>query len=175
MAEELTQPRNQSINDMDHSGGAVADSPAATTDVNVPPNADRHVEIIPIAQLKPHPCNARTHTRKQIAQVAASIKRFGFCNPLLVDDGNQIIAGHGRLEAAKQLGLSDVPCLRLSHLTAAEKRAYVLADNKLAEKAGWDRALLAISRPWPENSALMSVVNGVVARVRPLRIAASVG
>lgn len=140
MADTPTHP----INDVEHSGGAVADSSAATTHINLLHHADRRIELVPVAQLKPHPRNARTHSRKQVAQVAASIKRFGFCNPVLIDDDNQIIAGHGRVEAAKQLGLSGVPCLRLSHLSTAEKRAYVLADNKLAEKAGWDRELLAI-------------------------------
>lgn len=139
MAEQL----NHLINDVGHPGGA-ADSPVASQDINVLQNADRWIEIIPVSELKPHPRNARTHSRKQVSQIVASIKRFGFCNPILVDDSNQVIAGHGRLEAAIQLGLSGVPILRLSHLSAAEKRAYLLADNKLAEKAGWDRELLAI-------------------------------
>ena len=73
-----------------------------------------------------------------------SIERFGHTNPILIDDGGQIIAGHGRVEAAKLLGIESVPALRLSHLSAADKRAYVIADNRLAEKAGWDRELLAI-------------------------------
>jgi len=94
--------------------------------------------------LKPYPRNARTHSKKQKRQIAESIRRFGFTNPLLIDDANQIIAGHGRLEAAKILGWSTVPTLRLSHLSDEEKRAYVLADNKLAEVAGWDPEILAI-------------------------------
>jgi DNA modification methylase len=105
---------------------------------------DRRLEIVPVARLTPYKGNARTHTKKQIRQIADSISRFGFNNPVLIDDSGEIIAGHGRVEAAKQLGLSGVPALRLSHLSAAEKRAYVLADNKLAEKAGWDREILAI-------------------------------
>jgi ParB-like chromosome segregation protein Spo0J len=72
------------------------------------------------------------------------IERFGYVNPVLIDDDGQIIAGHGRVEAAKLLGIESVPALRLSHLSAADKRAYVIADNRLAEKAGWDRELLAI-------------------------------
>jgi ParB-like nuclease domain len=88
--------------------------------------------------------NARTHSRKQIKQIAASIKRFGFTNPILIDDDDRIIAGHGRVAAAKLLRLSEVPTIRLSHLSAAEKRAYILADNRLAEKAGWDPEILAI-------------------------------
>lgn len=125
----------QSNNDVEHSGGATAGSPGA---------CDRRIEMVPISTLKPYKRNARTHTKRQIRQIADSIARFGFTNPVLIDDGGEIIAGHGRVEAAKQLSLSGVPALRLSHLSAAEKRAYVLADNKLAEKAGWDRELLAI-------------------------------
>ena len=90
------------------------------------------------------PNNARTHSRKQVRHIANSITRFGFCNPVLIDDDLQIIAGHGRVEAAKQLGIDAVPTRRLSHLTEADKRAYILAGNKLAEKAGWDRTVLAI-------------------------------
>ena len=107
-------------------------------------NRDRRLDMIAVKDLKPHPRNARTHSRKQVRQIAASIERFGFCNPVLIDDRDQIIAGHGRIEAAKLLGLTEVPAMRLSHLSADEKRAYILADNRLAEKAGWDRELLAI-------------------------------
>jgi DNA modification methylase len=102
------------------------------------------IEYTPVRELRPHPNNARTHSKKQIRQIAKSIQQFGFCNPVLIDDAKQIIAGHGRVEAAKLLGLDAVPTVRLSHLSEADKRAYVLADNKLAEKAGWDRELLAI-------------------------------
>ena len=102
------------------------------------------VEYVPVSQLKPYLGNARTHSRKQIKQIAESMKRFGFVNPPLVDDDDTIIAGHGRVAAAKRLELETVPILRLSHLSPAEKKAYVLADNKLAEQAGWDREILAI-------------------------------
>ncbi len=102
------------------------------------------VEDLSVHRLKPSPNNARTHSRKQVRQIAKSIERFGFNNPVLVDDNDTIIAGHGRFEAAKLLNMSAVPVVRLSHLTAAETRAYILADNKLAEKAGWDREILAI-------------------------------
>ena len=102
------------------------------------------IEYTAVRELRPHTNNARTHSRKQIQQIANSIKKFGFCNPVLIDDAKQIIAGHGRVEAAKQLGIDAVPTCRLSHLSDADKRAYVLADNKLAEKAGWDKELLAI-------------------------------
>jgi ParB-like chromosome segregation protein Spo0J len=102
------------------------------------------VELMPIGSLKPYPGNARTHSRAQVKQIAKSIQRFGFTSPVLTSDGNEIIAGHGRVEAAKLLGHASVPTLRLSHLSAAERRAYVIADNKLAQNAGWDRELLAI-------------------------------
>ncbi|MFZ2030066.1 MAG: ParB/Srx family N-terminal domain-containing protein, partial [Vitreimonas sp.] len=102
------------------------------------------IERAPVRALKPYARNARTHSPRQIAQIAASIERFGFTNPVLVDDDFNIIAGHGRVAAAKQLSIDSVPIVRLSHLSEAEKRAYVLADNKLAENAGWDREILAI-------------------------------
>jgi ParB-like chromosome segregation protein Spo0J len=95
-------------------------------------------------QLKPRARNPRTHTKKQIQQIAASIKEFGFISPILTDDADGIIAGHGRVEAAKLIGMSDVPTVRVDHLTPAQIRAYVIADNKLAENAGWDHALLAL-------------------------------
>src|SRR3954454_902090 len=97
-----------------------------------------------VEDLVPYQGNARTHSRRQIAQIAGSIERFGFLNPVLIGGSNQIIAGHGRVAAAKKLGLTSVPSLRIDHLTDDERRAYVLADNRLAEKAGWDRELLAI-------------------------------
>jgi DNA modification methylase len=102
------------------------------------------IEFVPLDQLTPYKGNARTHSRKQIGQIANSIERFGFNTPVLIDDSGQIIAGHGRVEAAKLLGMGSVPTLRLSHLSAADKRAYIIADNRIAEKAGWDRELLAI-------------------------------
>lgn len=97
-----------------------------------------------ITSLKPYARNARTHSKKQIRQIAASITRFGFTNPVLISDDGEIIAGHGRVEAAKSLGWKAVPTLALSHLSETERRAYVLADNKLALNAGWDRDILAI-------------------------------
>ena len=98
----------------------------------------------PIKSLRPYARNARTHSRKQVQQIATSIARFGFTNPVLIADDGQIIAGHGRVEAAKQLGWKTVPTLALSHLCEAERRAYVLADNKLALNGGWDKEILAI-------------------------------
>ena len=102
-----------------------------------------HLFHLPISGLKPWPRNARTHSMKQIKQIAKSIDRFGFTNPVLVDDDNMILAGHGRVSAAKHLGMIEVPCLRLSDMSEAEKRAYVLADNKLALNTGWDEDILA--------------------------------
>src|SRR5215211_1729487 len=102
------------------------------------------IESIPVASLRPYSGNARTHSKKQIRQIAESIKRFGFTNPVLISDEREIIAGHGRVEAAKLLGFESVPAVRLSHLTAAQRRAYVIADNQLALKAGWNQELLAI-------------------------------
>jgi DNA modification methylase len=96
------------------------------------------------ADLKPHRNNPRTHTKKQIEQIAASIKTFGFVNPVLIDGSDGIIAGHGRVQAATLIGMTDVPAVRVDHLTPAQVRAYVIADNKLAENAGWDRTLLAL-------------------------------
>jgi DNA modification methylase len=102
------------------------------------------VEPIAVARLRPYPGNARTHSKGQIRQIADSIRKFGFTNPVLISDDDEIIAGHGRVEAARLLGVKSVPTLRLSHLDAAQRRAYVLADNKLALNAGWDHELLAI-------------------------------
>ncbi len=97
-----------------------------------------------VTSLRPYTRNARVHSKKQIKQIAASIDRFGFVNPVLVSDDGEIVAGHGRVEAAKLLGIKTVPTLALSHLSDAERRAYVLADNKLALNAGWDTEILAI-------------------------------
>jgi len=95
-----------------------------------------------IDELIPYERNARTHSDIQIQQIAKSIKKFGFTNPILLDGENGIIAGHGRLLAAKELGLKEVPCLDLKGLTKEEQRAYVIADNQLALNAGWDNAML---------------------------------
>jgi DNA modification methylase len=102
------------------------------------------IEMKAIGILKPYSGNARSHSKKQIQQIADSIRRFGFTNPVLVSDQNEIIAGHGRVIAAKVLGISKVPTLRLSNLSPEERRAYVIADNKLALNAGWDTEILAI-------------------------------
>jgi len=100
--------------------------------------------LVKIEELIPYTRNARTHSDAQVAQIAASIKEFGWTNPVLIDGEKGIIAGHGRVLAARKLGMSEVPCIVLSHLTQSQKRAYILADNKLAENAGWDLELLKI-------------------------------
>ncbi|MCF6446100.1 DNA methyltransferase [Nereida sp. MMG025] len=102
------------------------------------------VEMRAIAELIPYAGNARTHSRKQIKQIARSIETFGFTNPVLISNEGGMLAGHGRVEAAKLLGWSEVPTLCLAHLSAEQQRAYILADNRLAEKAGWDEEILAI-------------------------------
>lgn len=102
------------------------------------------LEQIPIEKLIPFARNSRTHSDDQVAQIAASIREFGFTNPVLIDAQDGIIAGHGRVMAARKLGLAEVPCIRLAHLSDAQRRAYVIADNKLALNAGWDEELLAV-------------------------------
>ena len=102
------------------------------------------IKEIAVADLRPNPKNARTHSKKQIGQIADSIERFGFNSPVIADEQLNVLAGHGRLEAAKRLKLKTVPTVVVSDLTAAERRAYSLADNKVAENAGWDRPTLAI-------------------------------
>ena len=105
-----------------------------------------HIEIThrSIADLIPSARNARTHSAAQITQIAASIQEFGWTNPVLIDPANGIIAGHGRVLAAHQIGMQEVPCIVLAHLTETQRRAYVLADNKLALNAGWDEELLRL-------------------------------
>jgi DNA modification methylase len=105
---------------------------------------DLTIEYVDVAQLRPFPHNARTHSKKQIRQIANSIKQFGFTNPVLIDDDKTVLAGHGRLDAAKLLDMRSIPCVRLATMTPAQKRAYVLADNKLALNAGWDDEILAV-------------------------------
>ena len=104
---------------------------------------DLVVSPLPVAALVPYAENARTHSPSQVAQIAASIAEFGFVNPVLVDAEGVLIAGHGRVMAAKQLGFASVPALRLGHLSAAQARALRLADNQIALNSGWDEALLA--------------------------------
>ena len=105
---------------------------------------DLHIQRRQVSALIPYIRNARTHSPEQIAQIAASIREFGWTNPILVDGHNGVIAGHGRLLAARQLGFDEVPVIELAHLNDTQRRAYVLADNRLAENAGWDTELLRL-------------------------------
>lgn len=110
------------------------------------PGGGRRLEIIwkAVASLKPYARNARMHSKKQVHQIARSIGEFGFTVPVLVDGQEGIIAGHGRVEAAKELGMETVPCIRIDHLTEEQKRAYILADNRIAENASWDPEILRV-------------------------------
>ena len=107
--------------------------------MNFPPYKSANV-----ADLIPYARNSRTHSDAQVAQIAASIREFGFTNPVLVDGANGVIAGHGRILAARKLGMDTVPVIELAHLSEAQKRAYVIADNKLALNAGWDDEMLRL-------------------------------
>lgn len=100
-------------------------------------------ELVPVGELIPYVNNARTHSDEQIAKLQSSIREFGFVNPVLIDGNKNIIAGHGRLMAAQAEGMASVPCVFVEHLTETQKRAYILADNRLAELAGWDMDILA--------------------------------
>lgn len=109
-----------------------------------PKNTRYQIEMVGIETLIPYAKNSRTHSDAQVAQIAGSIREFGFTNPVLVDAESGIIAGHGRVLAARKLGLTEVPCIRLKHLTETQRRAYVIADNKLALNAGWDEEVLGL-------------------------------
>ncbi len=108
------------------------------------PGVPLQIEQVSVGKLMPYARNARTHSESQIAQIAASISEFGFVNPILVGEDDGIIAGHGRLMAAKLLGLDEVPVIRLAHLTDTQRRALIIADNKIAENAGWDEEMLKL-------------------------------
>jgi len=101
-------------------------------------------KTVPTASLIPYVRNARTHSPQQVDKIAASIREFGFLNPIITDGQNGIVAGHGRVMAAQKLGLDTVPTIDAAHLTEAQRRAYVLADNRTALDAGWDNDLLKI-------------------------------
>ena len=100
--------------------------------------------LMEVDKLIPYARNARTHSDVQIAQIAASIKEFGFLSPVIISKDNTILCGHGRYYAAQKLGLEKIPCIQEDHLTEAQKRAYILADNKISQNAGWDEELLKI-------------------------------
>lgn len=102
------------------------------------------IEIVPLSSLRPAARNVRTHSAKQLSLIEKSIEKFKFISPIVVDARRRIVAGHGRYEAAKRLGLAEVPIIAVSHLSATQLRAYALADNRIPDKAGYDRELLAI-------------------------------
>lgn len=104
----------------------------------------KQIEMVSVESLIPYAKNARTHSDEQVAQIAGSIKEFGFNNPVLVDADNSVIAGHGRLMAARKLGLTEVPVVKLEHLTESQRKAYVLADNRIALNSGWDTSMLTL-------------------------------
>ena len=134
-----------------HCGKSAAGTPGASKQlagigsktVLITPVLAERIEHWPVERLAPYERNPRTHSDAQVAQIAASIVEFGFVNPILVDSNAGIVAGHGRLLAAKKLGLAEVPVVMLDHLSETQKRAYIIADNRLAENAGWDEQLLA--------------------------------
>lgn len=130
--------RNENNGRDDDRPGLAAPASALGPDDHLRLDYRRATDLIPYAR------NARTHSAEQVAQIAASIREFGWTNPILVDGDNGIIAGHGRLLAARKLGFNDVPVIELAGLSEAQKRAYVIADNKLALNAGWDQDLLAL-------------------------------
>lgn len=101
-------------------------------------------EKVNIDKLVPYARNARTHSKEQVLQLRASLREFGFVNPVIVDKDYNIIAGHGRILAAKEEGISEVPCVFAEHLTEAQKKAYIIADNRLALNAGWDEEMLSV-------------------------------
>jgi len=113
------------------------------TNTRTTPAMAHRIEIWPTTRLVPYAKNARTHSPEQVAQIAASIVEFGFNAPILVDSNAGIVAGHGRLLAARKLGLAEVPVVVLDHLTETQRRAYIIADNRLAENAAWDEKVLA--------------------------------
>ena len=111
-----------------------------------------------VADLIPYVRNSRTHSDAQVAQIAASIKEFGWTNPILIDGENGIIAGHGRLLAARKLGQDKVPVIELAHMTDVQKRAYIIADNKLALNADWDHELLRLEIEDIENEINLNLL-----------------
>ena len=120
----------------------------------------RAIQIWPLTRLKPFDKNPRTHSEEQITELAGLIVQFGFTAPILVDENAGILEGHGRLLAAKRLGLTEVPVVELTHMTEAQKRAYIVAANKIAEKAGWDRALVAEAYRAVEEAGLDPTITG---------------
>ena len=106
------------------------------------PAMAKRIEVWPLSRLRPYEDNSRTHSPEQVEQIAKSIIEFGFLNPILVDGQEGVVAGHGRLQAAREIGMDEVPVVVLDHLTPVQRRAYVIADNQIALNAGWDQSLL---------------------------------
>ena len=104
----------------------------------------REFQLVPIEKLVPYVNNARTHSPEQILKLRSSLREFGFINPVIIDSDYGVIAGHGRLLAAKEEGIAEIPCVFADHLTESQKKAYILADNRMAQDAGWDEELLRI-------------------------------
>ena len=125
-------------------GPGKKNSPAAAVDQTGAVPASLRIEYRALDSLVPYERNPRTHSEEQVAQIAASIKEFGFTNPVLLDGENGVIAGHGRLAAARSMGLKTVPCIELGHLTPEQKRSYLIADNKIALNSGWNEEFLRL-------------------------------
>ena len=102
------------------------------------------LQLVPVSRLVPYVNNARTHSPEQIAKLRSSLREFGFINPVIIDRDYGVIAGHGRILAAKEEGITEVPCVFADHLTEAQKKAYIIADNRMAMDAGWDEELLRV-------------------------------
>jgi len=120
----------------------------------------RAIQIWPLEKLKPYDKNPRTHSEEQIEELAGLIQQFGFTAPILVDENAGILEGHGRLLAAKRLGLAEVPVVELTHMTEAQKTAYIVSANRIAEKAGWDSALVAEAYRAVEEAGLDPAITG---------------
>ena len=125
-------------------GRLIYNKPTDEMKTTTPKKAPLELEFLSLESLIPYARNSRTHSDEQVAQIAGSIKEFGFTNPVLIGGENDIIAGHGRVLAARKLALKEVPCIRLGHLSDIQKRAYVIADNQLALNAGWNEELLGL-------------------------------
>ena len=125
-----------------------------------PPHVVGHIEPRSLDQLIPYADNARTHSKAQIRQIAASIREFGFVNPILVGPDNRIVAGHARVLAAQELGMLEVPVIVLEHLSEAQRRALLLADNQLASNAGWDEELLRAELAAKQRDAVFERIEG---------------
>jgi ParB-like chromosome segregation protein Spo0J len=131
------------------------------------------IELWPIEKLRPYERNPRTHSEAQVDQIAASMVEFGWTNPVLVDEQGGVLAGHGRLLAARKLGLAEVPVIRFEQLSEAQKRAYLVADNQLALQAGWSEELLAqesVPRRHRHGQAVVPVIAAAAAAKLPLEI-----